>query len=119
MNIINNAQVTPSFGMKNNSKAAKKVLESVDPELKQTIVRGVNQFCDVTQRKGIKGELIMKKVKTAEDGTVLGYFIKPANSKVKTYHEVEVTPEKKSGTKQAQKTLMNKMLEELNLDLYI
>ena len=69
---INSYENLP-FKMKNNKVAAQKALEKTAPELKQEIYRGINAFCDATQRKGIKGmgsteytEKMVQTVKTEQ-----------------------------------------------------
>lgn len=60
---INSYENLP-FKMKNNKVAAQKALEKTAPELKQEIYRGINAFCDATQRRGIKGMVQLNKLVT-------------------------------------------------------
>ena len=65
-----------NFGLKNNSQASKKVLRNVEPGLKKDITNGLNSFCDITQRRGIKGEVELKSL----DGDILTFTIKPVRT---------------------------------------
>ena len=51
-----------TFGLKNNSEVSKKVLKNVEPELKKDINNGLNAFCDITQKRGIKGDVTFMQI---------------------------------------------------------
>lgn len=65
-----------TFGLKNNSEVSKKVLKNVEPELKKDINNGLNAFCDITQKRGIKGDVTLKSL----TGDVLSFSIKPVKT---------------------------------------
>jgi len=112
---IANIKQNLNFGIKNNSKAAKKALENATPEIKDVVVKGVNQFCDLTQRKGIKGDLFIKKVSCNnkniqnEEYAFLEYFIKHAKTNKKSHHKVNIYANTKT------KELVNQMLLAINI----
>jgi len=45
-----------SFGLTNNKAAAHRVLKNVAPEERKKIYNAIDQFCQMTQQRGIKGE---------------------------------------------------------------
>ena len=61
------------FGLKNDSKAAREVLKNADPALKKNINEGINAFCDITQKRGIKGSVVLNSL----EGDILTYTLKP------------------------------------------
>ena len=65
-----------SFGLKSNPNATKKALENVEPILKNDIVNGLNAFCDITQRRGIKGSVFLESL----EGDILTYTLKPVKN---------------------------------------
>ena len=65
-----------NFGLKNNSNASKKVLNGVEPELKRDITNGLNSFCDITQKRGVKGDVFLESL----DGDTLTFTIKPVKT---------------------------------------
>lgn len=73
---ISASKYNVNFGLKNNSAASKKVLKDVEPELKRDITNGLNAFCDITQRRGIKGDITLKSL----EGDTLFYTIKPVKT---------------------------------------
>ncbi|MBO7672022.1 hypothetical protein J6S88_01295 [bacterium] len=74
---INNIDKT-SFGLTNNKAAARKALKNVPERSRKEIYRAIDQFCNMTQERGIKGELKL------ESPTRFG--IKPVQTGVWTYH---------------------------------
>ena len=64
------------FGLKNDAAAAKRILKNAEPELKKDIIDGVNAFCDITQKRGVKGSVVLKSL----DGDILTYTIKPVKT---------------------------------------
>lgn len=65
-----------SFGLKSNSNATKKALENVEPILKNDIVNGLNAFCYITQKRGIKGSVFLESL----EGDILTYTLKPVKN---------------------------------------
>ena len=82
---VNNYNV--NFGLKNNSAASKKVLKDVEPELKRDITNGLNAFCDITQKRGIKGDITLKSL----DGDTLSYTIKPVKTGAKKKLSIDLS----------------------------
>ena len=105
----------PNFGIKNNPNVAKKALEKTPVEIKDIIVKSINQFCDLTQQKGVKGDLFIKKVscnnKTPQgiDYSFLEYSIKHAKTNRKSHHKVKIY------NSTDQQSLVNKMLLSINI----
>lgn len=102
-----------NFGLKNNANASKKVLKNVDPELKKDIVNGLNSFCDITQRRGIKGEVVLKSI----DGDTLSYIVKPTktNKTKKLSIDLSTTIYKDGGKEVPRReTIKRSLLESLN-----
>ena len=75
MQIISNFN-NVNLGLKNDSKTTRKVLENVEPNLRKDIIEGLNAFCDITQKCGIKGSVMLKSL----DSDVLTYTIKPVKT---------------------------------------
>ena len=65
-----------NFGLKNNSKASKNVLNGVEPQLKKDITKGLNAFCDITQKRGVKGDVFLESL----EGDMLTFTIKPVKT---------------------------------------
>ena len=65
-----------NFGLKSDSKTAKKVLENVEPVLRKDITNGLNAFCDITQKRGIKGTVFLESL----NGDILTYTLKPVKN---------------------------------------
>ena len=76
-----------NFGLKNNSNASKKVLKDVEPELKRDITNGLNAFCDITQRRGLKGNVTLKSL----DGDMLTFTVKPVKIGEKRQLSIDLT----------------------------
>ena len=76
-----------NFGLKNNPNASKKVLKDVEPELKKDVINGLNAFCDITQKRGIKGDVILKSL----DGDILSFSIKPVKTSEKRQLSIDLT----------------------------
>ena len=76
-----------NFGLKNNSNASKKVLKDVEPQLKRDITNGLNSFCDITQRRGIKGDVFLE----ALDGDYLTFTIKPTKTGEKKQLSIDLS----------------------------
>lgn len=76
-----------NFGLKNNSIASKEVLKDVEPALKRDITNGLNAFCDITQKRGIKGSVTLKSL----DGDTLTYTIKPTKTGEKKQLSIDLT----------------------------
>ena len=76
-----------NFGLKNNSSASKKVLKDVEPELKKDITNGLNAFCDITQKRGIKGDVTLKSL----NGDVLNFTIKPVKTGEKKQLSIDLS----------------------------
>ena len=76
-----------NFGLKNNSQASKKVLKDVEPQLKKDITNGLNAFCDITQRRGVKGDVFLESL----NGDTLTFTIKPVKTGVKKQLSIDLS----------------------------
>ena len=76
-----------NFGLKNNSNASKKVLKDVDPQLKKDITNGLNAFCDITQKRGVKGDVLLESL----DGDTLTFTIKPVKTGEKKQLSIDLS----------------------------
>ena len=80
-----------SFGVKNDKKAAHRVLQNVRPALREGIFQEINQFCKLTQERGITGLFRLDKIKRMKNKygqkePMLVYSIKPTQTnKVEKY----------------------------------
>ena len=77
---------------KNNSNVAKKALEKTPVEIKDIIVKSINQFCDLTQQKGVKGDLFIKKV-SCNNKTPQGIEYSFLEYSIKIIKELEKNPQ--------------------------
>ena len=76
-----------NFGLKNNSKASKNVLNGVEPQLKKDIINGLNAFCDITQKRGVKGDVFLESL----DGDMLTFTIKPVKTGEKKQLSIDLS----------------------------
>ena len=113
-----NTYDNPSFRMKNNKAAAQKALEKTAPELKQEIYRGINAFCDATQRKGIKGMVQLNKLVTKDVPDInnprnvikenhLFFSMKPDRAQKPTHFEICMPKKEKNYASELKKLLNN------------
>ena len=72
---IQRVQNNTSFGIKANKKQCLKVLGKLEPEIKKPLDSGINQFCNITQKHGVKGTFFPLNIRETKGNMVLKYKI--------------------------------------------
>jgi len=92
------------FGMKKDSKTAKRILAHVSDEVtRNKIHQGIDEFCDITQKKGIKGPVVLFNVKDSRDSITLKYSITPTKTNEPKDCAITVLKEEAQATQAAEK----------------
>ena len=99
-----------NFGLKNNSNASKKVLKDVEPELKRDITNGLNSFCDITQKRGIKGDVFLDSL----NGDILNFTIKPVKTGVKKQLSIDLSKKPVRYSAPRQEQIKHSFLNSIN-----
>ena len=90
MQINNRINQNIGFGMKADAKMAQMALKDIEPSLRECIETGVNSFCKTTARKGIDGNVRIKRVITNTDGDFLEYSLRPSTTGKKLNNQIEL-----------------------------
>ena len=91
---IQSNNYSTSFGLKNNKNAAKEVLKRVSPKSKRNIYKTIENFCNLTQKRGVKGQfkledIVRSKNSWGEPGpSHLIFSIKPAQTTEQTMYSL-------------------------------
>ena len=72
---IQNNNNNTTFGIKADKKQCQKILKRLEPEIKKPLDVAINQFCDITQKHGVKGTFYPVKIKNVQDNVILEYKI--------------------------------------------
>ena len=59
-----------TFGIKANKKQCQKVLKILEPEIKKPLDVAISQFCDITQKHGVKGTFYPVNIKNIRNKAV-------------------------------------------------